>query len=150
MNADEILMRLKMFSPDMSVRVAVPVSGGNNKVLSILAVHHHGLDKDVVDHDRGGVEIFTSAWETVSDSSETVTVKDIVARLEKHHDDAHVRVGVPWDPDPTIRDRDHHGILMIETVGFAKAALVGDRVPIELITEPWDSLSMIVRTLFRE
>ncbi len=142
MNADNMLMRLTMFAQTSAVLVAVPLSpdtGGGYRLLPITAVHHHDLAPEVVDHERA-VEIFTGPWdESATETPQvTATLADICKRLALHHDDAHVRVGIP--------NGDHHRMMAVEMVGFAgDGVLVAGKMPVQLIVEPWDGPSHVIR-----
>src|SRR5438309_1348753 len=143
MNADEVLLRLRAFAPNTPAMVAVPTNEGN-RLLPIISVHHHGMDPDEIDHDRGGVEMFTPRWDDPPQPPfATATVNEVISRLEKHHEDAHVRIGVPLPDHPGGA---HHRILHVELVGFGKEpADESGRLPIELVTETWESLAQIIR-----
>jgi|SRR5215469_13637099 len=135
MNASEMLPRLRAFAPDSPLEVAVPVAGGGSRVLPIVAIHHSGYDPSVVDHDRGGLEMFTPAWDAPAPHPTGIGIGEIVARLEQHKDDAHVRVAVPIDGVHPYR------ALYPKTVGFAvEAKVTGGKLPVQIITEPWEGL----------
>jgi hypothetical protein len=142
MNAAEILIRLKAFAPDTPVSVAVPLGpggGDGHKLLPILDVYHHGLAPGIVELERGGVEIFTSGWDEPANVA-SATVKDLIHKLSAHPDEAHVRVA--------IGNGDHHRVMTVDTVGFAAGAVpINGRLPLQLFVEPWDSLTMVVRSL---
>src|SRR5712664_894787 len=97
MNADQMLMRLRSFSSDTPLLVAVPLGpndAGSHRLLPIDAVHHHGLAPEEIDHERA-LEIFTTPWEAEPLMAMTATIGEVCSRLDQHHEDAHVRVGVP-------------------------------------------------------
>jgi hypothetical protein len=142
MNAVEVLLRLRAFGPNTPVLVSVPTSAGN-RLLPVLSVHHHGLDPDEIDEERGGVELFTPAWgEGGGPPFSSNSVHEIVSRLERYREETHVRIAVP------VRDHPggaHHRILHIDLVGFGGSAGTEGVLPIELVTENWESLAQIIR-----
>lgn len=143
MNANEVVMRLKAFEPSTPVWIAVPAGqggGGPNKLLPIVRMGHHGLLEDhVSDHPQAGLELFTPPWNaSASPPGRVVTTSEIIERINMHHDETNIRIAVPMT--------DYHRILHIETVGFGKEATPdGDVLPVELITEGWESLAPIIR-----
>lgn len=142
MNADEVLLRLKAFALDMRVLVAVPTATGN-RLLPIVAVHHHGLDPDAIDHERGGVEIFTTPWDDPPQPPyATVMIQEIISRIAQHREDTHVRIGVPV---PHHEGGAHHRILHVDLVGFGSEPSTDGKLSIELVTEHWDALAQIIR-----
>ena len=149
MNRDEVELRLKAFAPETLLQVSVPSTTGENRRLPILRLGHHGAAPDVVSEEpHVGLELFTPAWSQTDEmmqlqaaGARPVTIGEVLARLARHHDQTHIRIAVPLEGPPP-----HHRILHIDTIGFAQnAKAVDGRLPIELITELWDSLATIIR-----
>jgi hypothetical protein len=151
--------------------VPIGPGGGPPEVfLPIVRMGHHGLPPDVVSDDpQHGLELFTVPWHTLEDThvdaagvqhkrapayiGPPVTAGEIIARIQAHHDQTHIRVAVPCvegtvhSLSPNPADKPHHRILYFEDIGFAQGSVPspGGVLPVSLITEGWESLAGNIR-----
>lgn len=122
---------LKRMPGQCSIEALIPNGDGTYQTRALHRVGLHGHDGASEPHPDHPIELFSD-----DAASDPMTVKNAMQDLRTFGGGSLVRIAVP-------QDGRHHRILDIETVGFAKGD--EDYPPVQLHTEPWNSLHQVIR-----
>jgi hypothetical protein len=122
---------------DCRVQIAIPQDDGSTRIEEIAGVGDY-------DSDGQSAELLAVSGGARSSRDDRPILSDLLNRLERVSPEALSRVAVEVPPAHD-GDPGHYRMLDIEVVGFGNAT--GDETPpVELRTEPWNSLVFIIRS----